>query len=166
MRIVRLLKPLSQIGIFADLETIFDAIGSSLKPMATVLLFIWFVLILFGIMGIALYGQSSFRRRCVWADTLEVKLPEQWCKRNEKWHEYPDCISMFNNETFCVPNPLRGADRVGTRAGGERMWSGLDNSCGPFQLCLDTVNPNEGFTSFDHLPSALVTLFQVMSGDG
>ena len=166
LRIVRLLKPLSQIGIFADLETIFDAIGSSLKPMATVLLFIWFVLILFGIMGIALYGQSSFRRRCVWADTLEVKLPEQWCKRNEKWHEYPDCISMFNNETFCVPNPLRGADRVGTPAEGERMWSGLDNSCGPFQLCLDTVNPNEGFTSFDHLPSALVTLFQVMSGDG
>ena len=52
-RIVRLLQPLSQIGIFSDLETIFHAIGAALIPMATVLLFIWFVLILFGIMGIA-----------------------------------------------------------------------------------------------------------------
>ena len=166
LRIVRLLKPLSQVGVFADIETIFDAIGSSLKPMATVLLFIWFVLILFGIMGIAMWGQSSFRRRCVWADTLEIKLPEQWCKRTELWHEYPDCISMFNNETYCVPNPQRGADRVGTPADEDRMAAGLDNSCGPFQLCLDTANPNEGFTSFDHLPSAILTLFQVMSGDG
>ena len=162
-RIVRLLQPLSQIGIFSDLETIFHAIGAALIPMATVLLFIWFVLILFGIMGIALWGGASFRRRCVWADTFEIKAPEQWCKRNELWRQYPDCNTIFNNETYCAPYDI--STRQGALAGEERMAAGLDSTCGPFQLCLDVANPNSGFTSFDHLPGALLTLFQVMSGD-
>ena len=41
----------------------------------------------------------------------------------------------------------------------------LDNSCGPFQLCLDKANPNFGFTSFDNLPASMITLVQVISGD-
>ena len=169
-RLMRLLKPLGQIGVFSDLETIFHAFGQALIPMATVLMFIWFVLVLFGIMGVAVWGTSaSFRRRCVWADTLEIKAPEQYCKRVELFHEYPDCSTQLFlpvvNETGCEKNMLEGSDRKGTLAGFERQPAGLDNSCGPLQLCLDVANPNYGFTSFDHLPAALVTLFQVMSGD-
>jgi hypothetical protein len=136
-RIVRLLKPLGQIGVFSDLETIFAAFGAALKPMATVLLFIWFVLILFGIMGMAIYGDASFRRRCVWADSLEVKSPEQWCKRSEWYYEYPFCTTLVEHNAWCDKNRVRPQDRAGTLAGEDRQPAALDNNCGPFQLCLD-----------------------------
>lgn len=147
LRIVRMLKPLGKIGVFSDLETIFAAILAALKPMATVLLFIWFVLILFGIMGMAIYGDASFRRRCVWADTLEAQSPERWCKRYETYYEYPFCTSLAGGETmlgewaehnaWCQKNRARPEDRAGTLAGEDRQPAALDHNCGPFQLCLD-----------------------------
>ena len=173
LRLMKLLKPLGQIGVFSDLETIFHTFSHSIKPMATVLLFIWFVLILFGIMGMAIYGDSSFRRRCVWADTLEIKAPEQFCKRIEEYHEYPHCTATFNPTTLfekqygtkCEVNPQKRSERTSSTSSSQLHPSSLHNNCGPFQLCLDVANPNFGFTSFDHLPAALITLFQVMSGD-
>lgn len=42
---------------------------------------------------------------------------------------------------------------------------GLDSTCGPFQLCMDIVNPNYGMTSFDNLFASLITLVQFLSGD-
>lgn len=40
------------------------------------------------------------------------------------------------------------------------------NNCGPLQQCLDAQNLNNGFSSFDNMPSALLTLFQALSTDG
>jgi len=168
-RTIRLLQPLANLDIFSDLEIIFDAFAQAILPMTTVLLFIWFILILFAIMGMAVWGQSSFRRRCVWADTLAIKTPEVLCKRNEFFWEFPNCVTLLGGDlratTQCAKNPTKPADRAGTLAGQEDAHRGLDSNCGPLQLCLDVANPNFGFTSFDHLPSALITLFQVLSGD-
>eukprot|EP00960_Hanusia_phi_P053371 762028-Hanusia_phi.AAC.5 len=57
----------------------------------------------------------------VWTDTLEVKQPEQWCKR------YGDLKSLDGSVL------------------------GLENTCGPLQSCLDIGNPNYGFSSFDNM---------------
>jgi hypothetical protein len=168
-RTIRLLKPLANLDIFSDLEIIFDAFAQAILPMTTVLLFIWFILILFAIMGMAVWGQSSFRRRCVWADTLAIKTPEVLCKRNEDFWDFPNCVALLGGDlratTQCAKNPTNPAERSGTLAGPEDAHRGLDSNCGPMQLCLDVANPNFGFTSFDHLPSALLLLFQVLSGD-
>ena len=165
-RLMRLLKPVGQLGVFSDLQTIFHAFGMALTPMATVLLFIWFVLILFGIMGMAVWGKSSFRRRCVWADTLQVKSPEMFCKRDEYFLEYPGCIALLGENVECAPNPVPPSERKGTPAEESDVPLALPSNCGPLQLCLDVGNPNAGFGSFDHLPAAMLTLFRVMSGDG
>ena len=163
LRLVRLMKPLGRLALFTDLETIFHAFGMALRPMATVLLFIWFILILFGIMGMSIYD-ASFRRRCVWADTLQVKVPEQFCHRVQ---ENLDCASNVSAAAECDligSRPEKGPEWLGQMDKTKEPQS-VDNNCGPLQLCLDTANPNRGFTSFDHLPAALLALFQIMSGD-
>jgi hypothetical protein len=166
LRLTRLFKPLSKLIVFSELDTIFISIGKSLKPMATVLLFIWFVMVLFGIIGMTIWGKGSFRRRCVWVDTLDIKLPEQSCKRDQLFVGFPYCtkppLNMKNNSA-CFANTT--SQRKQATAREDRQPAGLDNSCGPFQLCLDIGNPNLGFTSFDHLPVSLLSLFQVLSGD-
>jgi hypothetical protein len=130
LRLFRLLLPISQLWIFSDLEIIFHAIASALLPMITVLALIFFVFLLLGIMGMSLFGEGSFRRRCVWADDMTVKLPEALCWRD---------------------------DNAGLSDGG---------SCGPFQLCVDRMNPNKNFSHFDNFVGALVTLYQTFTADG
>ena len=66
-RLFRLLKPVSQLWLFSDLEIIFHALSSALLPMLTVMSLISFVFILMSIIGMSLYGERSFQRRCVWA---------------------------------------------------------------------------------------------------
>jgi len=129
LRLFRLLLPISQLWIFSDLEIIFHAIASALLPMFTVLALIFCAFLLLGIMGMSLFGEGSFRRRCVWADDLTVKLPEALCWRN---------------------------DNAGLSDGG---------SCGPFQLCVDRMNPNKNFSHFDNFVGALVTLYQTFTAD-
>ena len=172
LRLLRLLKPLGQLGLFSDLETVWHAFGDSMKPMATVMALIGFVTILFCIIGMSFWGRAAFRRRCVWADTLAVKLPEQFCHRGDSV-VYDSCrgYGPLNPEFFRGPqqgeNPPceRINDPSTYLAGADRPELTLDNSCGPFQLCLDKANPNFGFTSFDNLPASMITLVQVISGD-
>ena len=171
-RLMRLLKPLGQTAFFSDLETIFHTFGESMKPMATVLSLIVFVLVLFCIIGMSFWGQAAFRRRCVWADTLALKIPEQYCERGSAV-EFPGCTAYgaLNPAYFRGPqqgmNPacLARKDATSFTADLLRPELGLDNSCGPFQLCLDRSNPNYGFTSYDSLQGSFITLVQVMSGD-
>ena len=198
-RLIRILQVIGHLYVFSDLETIFMTINRALKPMITVLLLIWFVLTLFGIMGMAVWGKSAFQRRCVWADTMEITKPEILCKRIEYWHDYgsseSSCTKFSAVDAYfsvghrgdlnytdhspkpssCPENPSSAANREGARvsiedgdvATGRRVSfaKAIDNTCGAMQLCLDISNPNMGFGSFDHLPAALLTLFQFMSGD-
>ena len=97
-----------------------------------------FFMLAFGIFAIEFY-KNSFRRRCVWEDTQELKLPVQWCKTYDQ-----TSIDIAAGKT------------------GEGWFS----NCGALQRCIDHGNPFYGFVSFDNLPSTVVALFQSMSLDG
>ena len=171
-RLIRLLKPLGQTAFFSDLETIFYTFGEAMKPVATVLSLIGFVLIMFAIIGMEFYGKAAFRRRCVWADTMDLKIPEQFCELG-KGVEFPGCTAYGPLNPLFFRGPQQGGNPVcmprkeapAFAADFQNPELGLDTTCGPFQLCLDRSNPNNGFTSFDSLQNSLITLIQVMSGD-
>ena len=93
LRLFRLLKPVGQLGLFSELETIFESIIKALYPMAVVLSLILFVLVLYSIIGMTLYSKH-FRRRCVWAHDLSLKYPEQWCSRDHKFIESQGCVAF------------------------------------------------------------------------
>jgi hypothetical protein len=93
LRLFRLLKPVGQLGMFSDLETIFESIIKALYPMAVVLSLLAFVLVLYSIIGMTFYSKL-FRRRCVWAHDLSVKLPEQYCARDQKFIKSQSCVAF------------------------------------------------------------------------
>ena len=42
---------------------------------------------------------------------------------------------------------------------------GLHSNCGPLQQCIEVGSPNEGFTNFDTLAGAMLSVFQAFSED-
>jgi hypothetical protein len=93
LRLFRLLKPVGQLGLFSEVETIFESIIKALYPMAVVLSLILFVLVLYSIIGMTLYSKH-FRRRCVWAHDLSLKVPEQFCWRDQKFIKSQNCVAF------------------------------------------------------------------------
>ena len=98
LRLFRILKPISRLWLFSDLEIIFHALGSAMLPMLTIMSLVLFSFILLSIVGMSMYGEKSFRRRCVWADDLTLKQPEAFCWR-------ADSIGL-STEGSCGPMQL------------------------------------------------------------
>ena len=95
LRLFRMLKPISRLELFSDLEIIFHAMSSALLPMLTIILLILFCFLFLSIIGMTLYGEHALKRRCVWADDLSLKMPEVWCSRND--------TSGLSNKGSCGP---------------------------------------------------------------
>lgn len=87
-----------------------------------------FFFVLFGIVGMEAY-RGSFSRRCVWADTGQMKIPQQYCKR----YDESDLLK------FGIVD------------------QGFNSNCGFMQLCLDVGAPNYGFTHFDNMAGELLS---------
>ena len=80
LRLLRLMRPLTRYRAFAVLDAILRTLNSGWASIGTILALIIISIILLGVVGVYAYA-GSFRRRCVWADNLEIKIPEQWCTR-------------------------------------------------------------------------------------
>jgi hypothetical protein len=127
LRLLRLMQPLTVYRPFSVLDAILQTLNRGWALIASIVTILIITVVMFGIVGV--YGFSeSFRRRCVWADNLQIKIPEQYCTRYE------------GNSYMDQPH-------------------GLNNNCGPLQLCLDVGNPNSGLTHFDHLGGLFVRFF-------
>ena len=83
LRLLRLLHPLTQYGAFSVLDAILHTLNRGWTPVSTMLALITAPVLIQGVVGVYAYA-GSFRRRCVWADSMEVKIPEQWCSRYEE----------------------------------------------------------------------------------
>ena len=89
----RLFRFLMQVETFASLNMFLFTAQKGSLPLGTVVSVLILFMVFLGVIGMATF-RSSFRRRCVWADTLELKSPEQWCKR---FHRRDDPIAIHNN---------------------------------------------------------------------
>ena len=80
LRLLRLMHPLTRYSTFAVLDAILHTLNDGWAAVGTILALIAASILVLGIVGVYAYS-GSFRRRCVWADTLELKVPEQFCTR-------------------------------------------------------------------------------------
>jgi hypothetical protein len=142
IKLLRLLQPLTRFITFAGVEAVLKTVEVGFLALGTVVYLMLFFFVVFGVVGMEAYS-GSFNRRCVWADSYpnwEVKQPEQWCKRFDKRKfELGRFPSEFDN--------------------------GLNNNCGPFQLCVDVGAPNNGFTNFDNMATSMLSIFQSFTAD-
>lgn len=142
LKLLRLLKPLGQFDAFHGLESIMHTLEVGAIAMGTVLYLMVFFYVLFGVVGMELFA-GSYSRKCVWADTLQPALPEQFCKRfGEK--------SLLKG---LLPGHILGPGVA------------LNSNCRPFQVCIDAGSPNFGFSNFDNMASSFITIFQAFTTD-
>ena len=80
LRLVRLLHPLTRYRAFAVLDAILRTLNTGWGSVGIILALIVASILFLGVVGVYAYS-GAFRRRCVWADSLELKVPEQWCTR-------------------------------------------------------------------------------------
>ena len=71
---------LMKVDTFAAINMFLYTVDRGSLPLLTVIFVVILCLVFFGVIGMAAF-RRSFKRRCVWADTLEIKIPEQLCKR-------------------------------------------------------------------------------------
>lgn len=142
IKLLRLLQPLTRFVTFAGVEAVLKTVEVGFLALGTVVYLMLFFFVVFGVVGMEAYS-GSFNRRCVWADSYpnwEVKQPEQWCKRYDK-RKFE--LGRFPSE----------------------VDNGLNNNCGPFQLCVDVGAPNNGFTNFDNMAASMLSIFQSFTAD-
>ena len=80
LRLMRLMHPLTRYRAFAVLDAILRTLNNGWASVGTILALLAGSILVLGVVGVYAYA-GSFRRRCVWADTLQLKIPEQWCSR-------------------------------------------------------------------------------------
>jgi len=90
----RIFHWLMKVDMFAAINMFLYTVDNGSLPLMTVIFVVVLCLVFFGVIGMASF-RRSFQRRCVWADTLELKVPEQLCKR---FRGIGTCL----NSPFCV----------------------------------------------------------------
>uniref|UniRef100_A0A8C4XC68 Sodium channel protein n=1 Tax=Erpetoichthys calabaricus TaxID=27687 RepID=A0A8C4XC68_ERPCA len=139
---LRAFRALKMISLLPGLRTIISAIFKSAKLMMEVLLLMLFVLLVITLFGIQIF-KGVLRRKCVRNLDPDVNVTyEQW--------------SSF------VQNKLQ--DDIDINVCGNASSTGR---CPANYTCLSDVglNPNSGFTSYDHFGWGFVTSFQLLTLD-
>ena len=169
LRLIKTLRPLRSLQRIRGMRVLVQCILEAMPQMCNVLLFLAFIIVIFGLLGCALF-KGSLRHSChvlgddgVWTST------EQVCYAGCEWDEATvtliggNCSSLGGwtkqLESFGAP----GLWTYSCRAGQECRCSdsGLADP-----TCSYKANPNYGITSFDSLPWAMVSLFQAISLEG
>ena len=140
IKLYRVLKPLIHFVFFNGLESIMETMELGAVALGTVMYLMIFFFVLFGVVGMELFA-GSYNRKCVWADTGEVRMPERYCKR----YDEKELLSVEGS--YFSPG------------------MSLNNNCGPMQVCQDVGAMNYGFTNYDNMASSLITVFQAFSTD-
>lgn len=89
MRVFRILKPMLHLKAFAGINAIFQSVVRGSSSLLAILFVTVLALLVFDVLGVELYMGSS-RRRCAWMDSLELVIPEKFCKRGRNSLE-PNC---------------------------------------------------------------------------
>eukprot|EP00759_Apiculatamorpha_spiralis_P019667 PhF_6_TR25502/c0_g1_i3/m.35544 len=133
IKTLRVLRPLRSINGIPGLKAIVTVLIRSFAQLANVLGLAVFAFLIFGILGVQLWG-GEMKFRCMMQNAT-----------TNTWSLYSPDNPLFCNDPG---SPAMGVDCPG------------NTSCLPYQ------NPNRGYTSFDHMGWAFLTIFQTMTLEG
>ena len=89
MRVFRILKPMLHLKAFAGINAIFQSVVRGSSSLLAIISVTVLALLVFDVVGVEFYKGSS-RRRCAWMDSLELVIPEKFCKHRKNSLE-PNC---------------------------------------------------------------------------
>jgi hypothetical protein len=149
LRALRVLRPMRLVKYFRGIQAIVGAIHFNLEPIANVIQFMTFFLIIFGIAGVTLFP-GKLQQRCV----VEGPYGSQTSGVNytSEYAAEPGEVAEFGEfEYFCTPD-------------NDRVSFPFPYRCASYMKC-DTSYGNQHFgaTSFDNFGSCFLLMFQVQT---
>eukprot|EP00899_Mesostigma_viride_P014512 jgi/Mesvir1/23061/Mv25059-RA.1 len=156
IRSVRVLRVLRTASLLPGVRRLVETILRSLPILFNVVLLFGFLYLLFGILGVQLFG-GHLMARCFVSELLTSDNMTE----AEKFEDEGE--GVFHPNIMHVGYTLAGDDVCTNES---RPWPG--NICDPSRgaVCLRFRNPNYGLTSFDDFLQASVTIFQIISLEG
>jgi len=188
LRLFKALRPLRSLQRIRGMRVLVNCILAAIPQLCTVVVFLMFVLSVFGIIGVQLF-KGSLRHQCFsyggddawmestneggihdgWESTGQICAP--WCERDQGTGQVPDpstCENLGN-----MTKVVEGTSGNPKQRPGVWTWScnpGEQCRCGESGVvdvnCLLMDNPNYGINHFDNVMWAMVTLFQAISLEG
>ena len=173
IRLVKTFRPLRSMQRIRGLRVLVQCILEALPQMLNVAIFLLFVLIIFGLFGMAFFS-GKLRHAChECTDYDESGQCLQWestgvrCDAECQWDDEIRLIQgcgSLGNGTMQMESQARNLRWTYSCRPGERCL--CDDSGEALPGCSYLANPNYGITSFDSILWAMLTLFQAISLEG
>ena len=162
IRALRVVKVLRTVKSIAGMRTLVASLINSVMMLVDVLYLLIFIFFIFGIIGVQLYS-GSFHQQCFKPDATTGGL--NLIVDGEGGPTY--CASPAN-DSYVTDLMLdsKGFACPGTGVCRARPWSPGQHAPYHEMLASWNENPNNGFTNFDHIGFAFLTIFQCISLEG
>ena len=143
LRVLRVLRPLRSIKQFPSMRRLIDALFGSMSALANAVVFMFFIFLLFGILGVQQFPGTMYHRCRYTEEPLE----------DGTWPYDPDQALCRLEESNCpaglfCKSPFDG----GLSSDIDKPW--------------EDPSIDFGITNFDHLLNAMLTIFQMITLEG
>ena len=146
MKVLRVLRPIRLVKYFKGIQAIIGAIYFNMKPIWNIISFMLFFLIIFGIVGITLFG-AKLSARCIVAGPYPSQTTG--IVYSDEYATVADVAEFGEFEYFCTESSTRVSYPFPYR-------------CASYMTCDATYgNPHHGATHFDNFGAAFLLMFQV-----
>ena len=167
IRTVRVLRPLRTLQGFAGMRQLVVTLLKSLPLLMDVGVLVFFLFFLFGLVGVQLF-RGALVRRCAVLDNPLTGC--ELCGTNTTHAVFPGCAAscvLPDVPRWTVPDDsdLCGGPLV-RRYPARDPYEPAGYKCPLGSFCVDFDSPNHGYTNFDNVLSAWLTIFQCISLEG
>ena len=164
IRTVRVLRPLRTLQGFAGMRQLVVTLLKSLPLLMDVGVLVFFLFFLFGLVGVQLFS-GALVRRCAVLDNPLTGC--ELCGTNTTHAVFPGCAAscvLPDVPRWTVPDDsdLCGGP-LARRYPARDPYEPAGYKCPLGSFCVDFDSPNHGYTNFDNVLSAWLTIFQCIS---
>lgn len=175
LRALRILRALKSIRFFRDVQAILLTLVHSVRDSASILLFLGFIFIVAGVVGVQLFkGMLHFRCSATapqpdatgydWAPGLGLGIHHTQCLPDG----FPEAMSNLCPDTVCPPGARYGASPFGVPQLANSSEEGCpqcfaSSSCAAGEMCWEFGNLGFSYVGFDNIFMAWATLCTMMA---
>ncbi|XP_074145331.1 sodium channel protein type 11 subunit alpha [Sminthopsis crassicaudata] len=153
LRTFRVLRALKAISVISGLKVIVGALLRSVKKLVDVMILMVFSLSIFALVAQQLF-MGSLRNRCI----------HKSCLNDSSDTTKPENCSFLSEDIQFLENCSE--NKIASSSEKKLCGTWRNNSCcSGFVCCKTKLNPDYGFTNFDHFGWAFLSMFRVMTQD-
>lgn len=156
LRMLRVLRPLRSLNKVKTVKHVVTALLESIPGLSNVFALVLFVIFIYALLGVKM-----------WVGTLEGRCALPYGDEGESSLRHCDIWRLVDGSTAvgATPEGTCSADRLDRLIPGKYTGPESGLCCAP-ERCFAASNPDGGFTGFDNIGIAILTVFNTMTLEG